>query len=257
LFIYVVSAGVVFFGLAGVGLAERFGALLLAGLVGVLAAAAIGVPFAAPLGPAGPPSAWLALYGMVMYAYWTFYSVPQVVKGVGTDHRAAVRAICLGLAINGVLTAIVSLVALGISSEVTEVAIIGIAARLGSWVGVAGSLLVVVALVTSYWSVSLALADILRERTGIPVRLAWLLATLPSLLVLWIGSWQFLEWLRLAAGATAIVVGLITVPMYRTAQKMGAVRDLDWTLGRWGSPLAQALVVLSLVLMAIGSLIAI
>ena len=45
LFIYVVSAGVVFFGLAGVGLAERFGALLLAGLVGVLAVAAIGVPF--------------------------------------------------------------------------------------------------------------------------------------------------------------------------------------------------------------------
>ena len=256
LLIYVVSAGVVFFGLAGVGLAERFGALLLAGLVGVLAVAAIGVPFAAPLGPAGPPSAWLALYGMVMYAYWTFYSVPQVVKGVGTDHRAAVRAICAGLAINGVLTAIVSVVALGISSEVTEVAIIGIAARLGSWVGVVGSLLVVVALVTSYWSVSLALADILRERTGISVRLAWLLATLPSLLVLWIGSWQFLEWLRLAAGATAIVVGLITVPMYRAAQKMGAVRDPAWTLGRWGSPLALAFVVLSLVLMAIGSLIA-
>ena len=256
LLIYVVSAGVVFFGLAGVGLAERFGALLLAGLVGVLAVGAIGVPFDLPLGPAGPPSAWLALYGMVMYAYWTFYSVPQVVKGLGTDRVAAVRAISVGLAINGVLTAIVSLVALGISSEVTEVAIIGIAARLGSWVGVAGSLLVVVALVTSYWSVSLALADILRERTGIPVRLAWLLATLPSLLVLWIGSWQFLEWLRLAAGATAIVVGLITVPMYRAAQKMGAVRDPAWTLGRWGGPLALAFVVLSLVLMAIGSLIA-
>ena len=87
LLIYVVSAGVVFFGLAGVGLAERFGALLLVGLVGVLAVGAIGVPFNRPLGPVGPPSAWLALYGMVMYAYWTFYSVPQVVKGLGTDRR--------------------------------------------------------------------------------------------------------------------------------------------------------------------------
>ena len=256
LFVYVVSAGVVFFGLAGVGLAERFGALLLAGLVAALAVGAIGIPLDAPLRPAGPPAAWLALYGMVMYAYWTFYSVPQVVKGLGTDRQAAVRAICAGLAINGVLTAIVALVALGISSEVTEVAIIGIAARLGSWAGVAGSLLVVAALVTSYWSVSLALADILRERTGIPVRLAWLLATLPSLLVLWIGAWQFLEWLRLAAGATAIVVGLITVPMYRAAQKMGAVRDPAWSLGRWGSPLMLALALLSLVLMAVGSLVA-
>jgi len=256
LFIYIVSAGVVFLGLAGVGLAERFGALLLAGLVGALAVGAIGAPFTIPLGPVGPLSAWLALYGMVMYAYWTFYSVPQVVKGLGTDRLAAVRAICAGLAINGALTAIVSLIALGISNEVTEIAIIGISARLGSWAGVAGSLLVVAALVTSYWSVSLALADILRERTGIPVRLAWLLATLPSLLVLWIGAWQFLEWLRLAAGATAIVVGLITVPMYRAAQKMGAVRDPAWTLGRWGSPLMLALALLSLVLMAVGSLVA-
>ena len=60
----------------------------------------------------------------------------------------------------------------------------------------------------------------------------------------------------LAAGATAIVVGLITVPMYRAAQKMGAVRDPVWTLGRWGSPLMLAFALLSLVLMAVGSLVA-
>ena len=31
-----------------------------------------------------------------MYAYWTFYSVPQVVKGLGSDQRGAVRAILVG-----------------------------------------------------------------------------------------------------------------------------------------------------------------
>ena len=40
-----------------------------------------------PLGPMGRAPEWLALYGMVMYAYWTFYSVPQVVAGMGGDHR--------------------------------------------------------------------------------------------------------------------------------------------------------------------------
>jgi len=105
--------------------------------------------------------------------------------------------------------------------------------------------------------VSLALADILRERTGIAGWVAWLLATLPSLLILWVGAWQFLEWLRLAAGATAIVVALITIPMYRQAQRTGPVRDPGWTLGRWGSPAMLALALLSLVLMAIGSLVAV
>ena len=255
LLVYVVSAGVVFFGLRAVGIAERFGALALFGLLAVLVVGAAGIALVPASGPSGTPTEWLALYGMVMYAYWTFYSVPQVVAGMGSDHRGAVRAILLGLALNGVLTAIVAFVALGVSSPVTEVAIIGIADRLGDWAGAVGSLFIVAALVTSYWSVSLALADILRERTAIPVGLAWLLATLPSLLVLWVGAWQFLEWLRLAGGVTAIVVALITIPMYRAAQRIGPVAVPDWTLGRWGSPAMLALALLAMTLMAAGSLL--
>ena len=253
--VYALSAGVVFFGLRAVGIAERFGALALVGLLAAITVGAVAIPLEPTIGPSGTPTEWLALYGMVMYAYWTFYSVPQVVAGMASDHRGAVRAILLGLAINGVLTALVALIALGVSVEVTRVAIIGIADRLGNWAGLVGSLFIVAALVTSYWSVSLALADILRERLAIPVRLAWLLATLPSLLVLWLGVWQFLEWLRLAGGATAIVVALITLPMYRTAQRIGPVAVPDWTLGRWGSPAMLALALLAMVLMAVGSLV--
>jgi amino acid permease len=255
LLVYVVSAGVVFFGLRAVGVAERFGALALFGLLAAIAIGAVGIPLEPAAGPSGTPTDWLALYGMVMYAYWTFYSVPQVVAGMGTDHRGTVRAIVLGLALNGVLTALVALIALGVSLEVTELAIIGIADRLGGATATIGSLFIVAALVTSYWSVSLALADIIRERTSMPVRLAWLLATMPSILVLWLGVWQFLEWLRLAGGATAIVVALITIPMYRTAQRIGEVAVPDWTLGRWGSPAMLALALLAMILMAAGSLL--
>jgi amino acid permease len=255
--IYAVSAGVVFFGLKAVAIAERIGALALIGLVGAIGAGAISLPFHVQLGLSGSATQWLALYGMVMYALWTFYSVPQVVKGLGADHRGAVRAILIGLGINGALTAIVALLAFGISTRVTEVAIIGISERMGDWAGITGSLFIVFAMVTSYWSVSLALADILRERTGLSAKVAWLLATLPSLLILWVGVWRFLEWLRLAAGATAIVVALITLPMYWQARQNGMVSNPGWTLGRWGHPLILALVLLSLILMAIGSLVSV
>ena len=257
IFVYSISAGVVFFGLKAVGVAERFGALMLIGLLAAIGIGAIPLPFQAPLGPSGSTNQWLALYGMVMYALWTFYSVHQVVKGLGSDHRGAVQAILLGLGINGLLTAIVALIALGISTEVTEVAIIGISERIGPWTGLIGSLFIISALVTSYWSVSLALADIIRERTGIPNKAAWLGATLPSLLILWIGAWQFLEWLRLAAGATAIVVALLTIPMYRQAQRSGPVRNPVWRLGRWGNPAILALLLLALILMAVGSLVSV
>lgn len=253
--IYAISASVAFFGLKAIGVAERFGALALIGLVAALGVGAVSLPFHIQLGLAGSPTQWLALYGMVMYALWTFYSVPQVVKGLGPDHRGAIRAILVGLGINGVLTGVVALLALGISNPVTEVAIIGISERMGEWAGITGSIFIMAAMVTSYWSVSLALADILRERTGLSGRLAWLIATLPSLLILWVGAWQFLEWLRLAAGATAIVVALITIPMYWQAQKTGLVSDPGWTLGRWGRPAMLALALLSLILMAAGSLV--
>lgn len=255
--IYLISAGVVFFGLKTVGVAERFGVIILVGIVAVIGIGALPIPFQARPGSSGTPMQWLALYGMVMYALWTFYSVPQVVKGLGTDRRGAVRAIMTGLGINGILTAVVALIALGISDDVTEVAIIGIADRMGSWVGTAGSILIMLTMVTSYWSVSLALGDIIRERTAIPARAAWLLATLPSLVVLWVGVWQFLEWLRLAAGATAIVLALVTIPMYLQAKKIGPVREPGWTLGFWGSPLMLVLVMITLLLMAIGSLVSI
>ncbi|MBN1581751.1 MAG: hypothetical protein JXA89_13690, partial [Anaerolineae bacterium] len=94
--VYVISAGVVFFGLRAVGIAERFAVLVLVGLVVAIGAGAIPIPFHIPLGPSGSAKQWLALYGMVMYALWTFYSVPQVVKGLGHDCRGAVRAILIG-----------------------------------------------------------------------------------------------------------------------------------------------------------------
>jgi amino acid permease len=255
--IYLLSAGVVFFGLKAVGVAERFGALILVGLIAALGAGSLTQPVHFSLGLSGTFPQWLALYGMVMYALWTFYSVPQVVKGLGPDRRGAVRAILIGLGINGALTLVVALIALGISTQVTEVAIIGISQRLGSWAGLTGSLFIIFALVTSYWSVSLALADILHERTGLSNRLAWLAATLPSLVILWLGVWQFLQWLRLAAGATALVVALITLPMYWQARRTGPVREPGWTLGRWGHPAMLALALLALILMAVGSLVSV
>ena len=253
--VFAAAAGVVFFGLKAVGVAERYGAAVLVALVVAIGVGALRTPLRLDPVGGGGASAALALYGMVMYAYWTFYSVPQVVKGLMPDARAAVRAIAVGLGINGALTALVALVALAVRTEVTEVAIVGIAAAIGPWAGTAGSLLVLVALLTSYWSVSLALADIVHERTGAQAPLAWLIATLPSLLALWLGALHFLDWLRLAAGATALVLALITLPMVLQARRSGPVIDPPWTLGRWGGPAALAFALVALLLMAVGSVL--
>lgn len=255
LVVYGVAAGVVFFGLKAVGVAEKFGALGLVAFVVVLAAGAVGVRCRLEPGIRGSFSEGLALWGVVMYGYYTFFTVPQVVEGLAPDRRRTVRAIVAGLAVNGLLMMTVAIVALGVSREVTELAVTGVADVLGTWAKTVGSLFILFALVTSYWSVSLALADIIRERAGIHRRTSWVLATLPSLLLLYAGEWAFLEWLRLAAGATAIVIALITIPMYVNARRTGEVQVPEWSLGRWGGPAMLGLAFLATVLMAVGSFV--
>jgi hypothetical protein len=50
------------------------------------------------------------------------------------------------------------------------------------------------------------------DLAAINARISWGIATLPSLLLRYASIWRFQEWLRLAGGATAIVVVLITLP---------------------------------------------
>ncbi len=253
LLVYAISAGVVLFGLRAVGVFESVGVLALIGCVVVLALGSLGVSLDLPFRLQGSPVDALALFGMVMYGYYAFFSVPQVVKGLAPDGRAAARSVVAGLALNGLLIGAVAVIALGLSGDVTEVAIVGISERLGPWSGGIGAVFIFAALLTTYWAVSLALADIISERTGWSFRSSWLAATLPSLLLNYTSVMGFLEWLKLAAGLTAIVIALVTIPMYCNARRHGAVREPAWSLGRWGSRPMLGLALLATVLMAAGS----
>jgi hypothetical protein len=238
-----------------VGRFETVGVIALIGCVVALVMGAAGVPLGLDLDVGADALDWLALFGLVMYGYYAIFSVPQVVKGLAPDGVAAARAVMAGLAVNGALIAAVAFVALSIGGEVTEVAIVGIAERLGPWAGGIGGIFVLAALLTSYWAVSLALADIIVERLGLGFRLSWLMATLPSLLLLYAGAMGFVEWLGLAAGLTALVIAFVTVPMYRNARRGHLVTEPSWSLGRWGSTPLLALALLATVLMAAGSLL--
>jgi amino acid permease len=252
LLVYAASAGVVMLGLRAVGWMERLGAAALVACVGVLLAGALGEPFELRFAAGTEWLDVLALYGLVMYGYATYFAVPQVVQGLAGRPRLAARAVMAGLLVNGLLMGAVVLVALGVSDEVTEVAMVGIAAALGPWLGGVGSLFVLVALLTTYWSVSLALTDILEQRTAIDRRVCWLMATLPSILLPYAGMGGFIEWLSVAAGATATVVALITVPMAISARRHGQ-RDPGWSLDRLGGPVMLAVAFLASLLMALGA----
>ena len=256
LLVYGLSAVIVFFGLKSVGFSEKIALLLLllfTAIIGFGSIRAWELPAGAFTPGGGRWKEALALYGVVMYSLNAAFAVPQAVKGVGRDPKQSVRAVVAGSAINAALIIIITIVAVAVSHPVTEVAVIGIGNATNSFVGVTGSLFVVVAMLTTYWSVSLALADIITERVHCDRRISWLAATAPTLILIVLSLFGFVQYLQIAGGIVALVVVYVTVPMYVRARREREMPEPGLSLKMLGSPAILLIFVVGMVLMAVGS----
>ena len=257
LFFYIIAAGVVFFGLKVLGISEKYAVGVIALIFIILAAASLTQPFqplvlVRPLG-----NITLALFGMVMFAFASFFSVPQAVEGLSWNKKMIPWAVIIGIGLNLVFVLIVIFFALSVSDPVTEVAIIGWSAAVGGWAAVLGSVFVFLAMLTTYWSLSYALVVIISERTGWPDKLSWLTATLPTIGLALAGATSFLSLMRLVGGGIAVVVALLLVPAYRASRKsrMASLEPAGWNIGFWGETPFQLLVLIAYLLTAVGSFI--
>jgi amino acid permease len=248
---YIAAASVVLFGLKAVGISEKITVAIIFALIAALAVSSFLVP-ANPL-PTAPGSAadMLAFFGMAMFSFSAFFSIPQAVEGLGGDGAKVKKAVFWGLMNNFILIAVITLCALLASSEVTEVAMTGWSRGIGTWAQIVGGLFTILAMITTYWSISLALGDIVKEQLKLDRRLCWLLATLPSLILSLFNLGGFIEFLELAGGAVAIIVAVMVVPTYRNARR----EVPGGMLGKYGSAFFQILIMIAYVLMGVGSVI--
>lgn len=250
---YVIAAGVVFFGLKAIGISEKYAVLAILIVVLVLAMASLRLPFQSRWVGGGDANSALALYGMIMFSLSALFSVPQVTEGLHWDKIKIPKAILLGLSMNVMIVAVVTIMATGVPGQVTKVAITGWGKALGNWAFVFGSLFILLAMLTSYWSISFALATILKERMKWGDRLSWLIATLPTFFIVVTGFLDFLGFMRLASGVIALLVAISVVPALRSVRKHGDIRNPEWKLAFFGNTFFQIMVVLAFLAMALGS----
>lgn len=251
LIFYALAASVVLFGLKAVGVSEKIAVLVIFILVAILAVCSFFVPQHALPSAAGSVTDALAYYGMAMFAFSAFFSIPQAVEGLGGDAKKIKKAVFLGLFNNFILIAVITVCALLASVTVTEVAMTGWSAGIGAWAQIVGGVFTVLAMLTTYWSISLALSGIVEEQLRLDRRLCWLLATLPSLVLALLNLGGFIDFLELAGGAIAIIVAVMVVPAYRNARK-----ELSGSMiGRFGGTGFQILIIIAYLLMAVGSVL--
>jgi len=198
------------------------------------------------------PMPLLAFYGMAMFSLSSLFAVPQAASGLGGEKARVKTAVVLGLLINLAVMITVIVCTLICSRPVTEVAIVGWSAALGGFTGVLGSVFIVLAMLGTFWSISLQLSDMTKEYFRAGRFFAWLIATAPSLLLALLPTVGFLSLMQIAGGATAVVVACMAVPAYRNA-----VRGTDGLLlGGFGKSLALCGgVIVMYLLMAAASLL--
>lgn len=251
LLFYVVAASVVLFGLKAVGVSEKIAVTVIFALIAALAAASL-LNIRNPLSlSAGSLNDALAYYGLAMFAMSAFFSVPQAVEGLSGDTKKIRKAVFLGLLNNFILIIVISVCSLLSSTEITELAMVGWSAGIGLWAQLIGGLFTVLAMLTTYWSLSLALGGIVDDMLHTGTKISWLLATLPSLILVLFNVAGFLDLMRTAGGLIAIIIAVMVVPAYHNARRDVPENNL---LRRSGLPL-EIMIVMAYILMAVGSVV--
>ena len=251
LLFYVVAASVVLFGLKAVGVSEKIAVTVIFALIAALAAASL-LNVRNPLSlSAGSLNDALAYYGLAMFAMSAFFSVPQAVEGLDGDTKKIRKAVFLGLLNNFILILVISVCSLLSSTEITELAMVGWSAGIGLWAQLIGGLFTVLAMLTTYWSLSLALGGIVDDMLHTGTKISWLLATLPSLILVLFNVAGFLDLMRTPGGLIAIIIAVMVVPAYHNARRDVPENNL---LRRSGLPL-EIVIVVAYILMAVGSVV--
>ncbi len=250
LIFYAAAASVVVFGLKAVGVSEKVSIAVMFGMIGLLAAASF-------FGTRHPVNmftfdfnGFLAYFGMAMFSLAAFFSVPQAVEGLDGDTGKIKKAIFLGFLNNFVIIVVINFCAIMASDQVTEVAMTGWTAGIGVWAQVLGGLFTLVAMLTTYWSLSLALADIVKETTKLDSRISWLIATLPSLVLALLSLDGFMSFMRTASGLISIIIAVMIVPAFINSKKTG-----DGSLLKHNGPVICGIIIFAYIMMGVGSVV--
>ena len=250
---YGLAGCIVFMGMKAVGVAQKYAVVLLIGIVAAMTAGTLMHP-ANTLYPS--EFHWnnlLALYSMVVFATSANQAVIQVVKGLeGNPHRIR-KSILIGFGLSSILVLIVTMtVLLGTKGEINkELAYMQLGESIGKWAVILAGIFSLFALLTTFWSNTLALRDVVHEQINIGNRISWLIATVPCILFAIFGVNSFIILTRIMSGVVILVSIMLVLTYGKSRRKAGA----SPICGVIGTAPFQVLMVISTILSAVGSLV--
>ena len=250
---YALASVVIIFGVKGMGIGEKLSMILIGSAVLVLMVLSFLNVKGALNFSFGAPSTVFAVYGLFMFAFSAIFSVIQVCNHIEKKELTS-KAVIGGLSLNALITIAFTVAVILGSDSVTEIATIGLSSGIGiAFVRIICSILVLLAMFTSFWSSGFAFADVVGGQFGLSTRISWFIATIPALLIAVLLPLGILDYVQIGAGALSIILVIVVLPAYYNAVKQPKTNLL---LGKFsGNKIMLSLVALFIILMAVSSFI--
>ena len=250
---YALASVVIIFGVKGMGIGEKLSMILIGSAVLVLMVLSFLNVKGALNFSFGAPSTVFAVYGLFMFAFSAIFSVIQVCNHIEKKELTS-KAVIGGLSLNALITIAFTVAVILGSDSVTEIATIGLSSGIGiAFVRIICSILVLLAMFTSFWSSGFAFADVVGGQFGLSTRISWFIATVPALLIAVLLPLGILDYVQIGAGALSIILVIVVLPAYYNAVKQPKTKLL---LGKFsGNKIMLSFVALFIILMAVSSFI--
>lgn len=250
---YLIAGSVVFMGMKAVGIAQKYSVALLLVIVAVMTAGTFLHPrntlYTAPF----HINNLLALYSMVVFATSANQAVIQVVKGLNGDSKRIRKTIFTGFGLSSLFVLVVTLtVLLGTKGVVDkELAYMQLGESIGGWALILAGIFSLFALLTTFWSNTLALRDVVHEQVGTGNRGSWLIATVPCILFAIFGVSSFIVLTRIMSGVVVLVSIMLVLTYGKSRKKVGS----SPICGIFGTVPFQVLMMVSTIVSAVGAML--
>ena len=250
---YLIAGSVVFMGMKAVGIAQKYSVALLLVIVAVMTAGTFLHPrntlYTAPF----HINNLLALYSMVVFATSANQAVIKVVKGLNGDSKRIRKTIFTGFGLSSLFVLVVTLtVLLGTKGAVDkELAYMQLGESIGGWALILAGIFSLFALLTTFWSNTLALRDVVHEQVGTGNRVSWLIATVPCILFAVFGVSSFIVLTRIMSGVVVLVSIMLVLTYGKSRKKVGS----SPICGIFGTVPFQVLMMVSTIVSAVGAML--
>ena len=250
---YLIAGSVVYMGMKAVGIARKYSVALVLVIGAVMTAGTFLHPrntlYTAPF----HINNLLALYSMVVFATSANQAVIQVVKGLNGDSKRIRKTIFTGFGLSSLFVLVVTLtVLLGTKGAVDkELAYMQLGESIGGWALILAGIFSLFALLTTFWSNTLALRDVVHEQVGTGNRVSWLIATVPCILFAVFGVSSFIVLTRIMSGVVVLVSIMLVLTYGKSRKKVGS----SPICGIFGTVPFQVLMMVSTIVSAVGAML--